>query len=368
MRSIIQMVEEFAVEQAKETIADVSALNERTQLIRQSMATIDRALSNPSTVSGVEIRQAMTTSSFLTYFGEMLSRAFYKEYPQRVGDWKDYTTRDVTPDFRPVQRMRMGEFEDLVPRAEMTSPARSQVSEAAITYQVSEFARAYDLHWHVLVNDDLSEVQRFPSKLLRAAARFEGRFVSGLYSNPIVHASLAALGPNYSRNPLPLSVDGIKTAYESFMARRDADGNPITVTPVFLVTNPVHELTCREILAGIDPTLTAPAVTRVTKDLLRWKGDPFIQDPNDWYLMAAPTDLPVVTVARLRGYESPRVYMKAPNMLPYESNGSFGSANWIFGDFETGALTFMVQDIIGGWDDPTWVGVTEFQGIFHGHI
>ena len=44
-----------------------------------------------------------------------------------------------------------------------------------------------------------------------------------------------------------------------------------------------------------------------------------------------------------------------------------GSApqSYRLGDFATGNIEFMVEDIIGGWDDATYVGVTDFRGIYY---
>ena len=35
------------------------------------------------------------------------------------------------------------------------------------------------------------------------------------------------------------------------------------------------------------------------------------------------------------------------------------------GSFETGDIEYLVQDVIGGWDDATYVGVTDFRGIYY---
>ena len=35
------------------------------------------------------------------------------------------------------------------------------------------------------------------------------------------------------------------------------------------------------------------------------------------------------------------------------------------GDFHTGDIEFSVDDVIGGWDNATYVGVSDFRGIYY---
>jgi len=367
MRQILQMVLEVAHEINKEAYGTKpEILNTKMLEIREAYGVVDQLLSTPQQVSPQIAREAMTIADFPLYFGQAISRAFYAEYAMKPASYGEFTFLDEVPDFRDVDRLRTDEFDTLVLREELGQAKAAIITETQIQYKVNEFARGFSISWRTLVNDDMGEIRTFPHKLMRAAQRHEWSFISNLYDNATSQAGLNALGTDFG-DSLNIDVAGLKSAYEKFLNRTDAKGNPLLVTPRFVVTHPIHELTMREILAGFDPAGTNALMPRVTQGLLQWRPDPYIATTTDWYLFADPSDIPAVTVARLRGYPRPTVYLKAPDMVPFSGAGSLGSPSWLTGDFENGEIEFMVLNIIGGWDDATFEGVTDFRGIFYAH-
>jgi hypothetical protein len=366
MREILQMLVDIAAETQKARFPNKPELyNKNVQLIREAYDLMDHHMLRPAEADPVDLREAISIADFPLYFGTAISRSFYADYAVRTGQWRDYVFEDEVPDFRPVQRGRMSEMGTLAKRRDQGEAKRDYVEESQLQYSVEEYADAFALSWRVIVNDDLSEVRRFPTKLLNAATRFENSFVSNLYDNATSQAGLAALGATYSAAGA-LSIANLIVAFNKFLTRVDSRGNPLEIRPKYLVTSPVLELAVQEILAGFDPSATNPLLPRVTKNMgIQWRGDPYIGNTAHWYLMADPAEIPSVTVARLRGYSRPQVYLKAPNAVPFSPGGSLGSASWLTGNFEHGEIEFQVLDIIGGWTDATYAGVTDYQGILH---
>jgi len=69
-----------------------------------------------------------------------------------------------------------------------------------------------------------------------------------------------------------------------------------------------------------------------------------------------------VTVARLNGWTGPAVFMKKSNM---ETIMGSAPAAILMGSFETGDIEYMVEDVIGGWDDASLVGVSDYRGLYY---
>ena len=38
---------------------------------------------------------------------------------------------------------------------------------------------------------------------------------------------------------------------------------------------------------------------------------------------------------------------------------------FLMGSFATGDIEFMVEDVVGAWDDASYVGVTDFRGLYY---
>lgn len=364
MRQVLQMVLEFAVEDARARLTPHD-FNARSRALQSAYNVLDSTI-NPTVNHSIESRQmmeAMSIADFPTYFGNIISRAFYADYPLRVGRWATYTTPDESPDFRSVERGRLSEFGTLHRRMDRGETTMDHLEESWLNYAVEEYSNAFGLSWRIIVNDDMQQVQRFPQKLLNAALRFEDTYVNSRWDNATTRAALTALGANYTA-ALAFTVEGIISAWEKFAARTTPDGHPLNITPRYLVAHPTKQLKAQEILAGIDVSASNSTI-RATRGLLEFVPDPYLSNPAHWYLMADPSELATITVLRMRGYDRPRVYMKAPNMVPFTPGGGpSGSPSWMMGDFEHGEIEFMVHDIIGSWDDATYVGLTDYHGIF----
>ena len=147
------------------------------------------------------------------------------------------------------------------------------------------------------------------------------------------------------------------------MQRTDANGNQMNVTGVRLVIPPILQIQAKDIL----------------EDLLSYGGaggnvlgqfvqgvyvDPYIAVAagTPWYLFADPSEIPAVVLARLQGWPGPVVVMRKNDIdLIYGT----APAAFLMGSFHTGDIEYSVEDVAGGWDDASYVGVTDFRGIYY---
>jgi hypothetical protein len=310
-----------------------------------------------------EFQEVMTTAHFTTYFGTALSRAFYSDYQYDVSDWVSYTYADVVPDFRDVSRMRMSEPGGLDQRAEKAQPKTTYISETEIHYGVEEYARQFDVSWRTILNDDLGKIQETPKRMASAAKRWLDAWVSALYDNATTQAGLTALGAVYFGTGR-LTAANLAIGLNAMMQRTDVNGNQMNINRVWLVIPKILQIQAADILqdllsyGGAGGNVLAQFVAGV-------KIDPYIGFAGlnvPWYLFADPSEVPTVTVARLRSVPSAFTYMTRSNIQM--TSGSAPGA-FLMGDAATGNIEFWVEDVIGGWDDATYVGVTDFRGIYY---
>lgn len=312
-----------------------------------------------------EFKEAMTTAHFTAYFADALSRMFYRDYQYKVGAWTQYTYADTVPDFRDVARFRMSEPETLFPRREKAEAKATYVGETEINYGVEEFARQFDITWQTLLNDDLGKLAETPSRMARAAARFEDAFVSALYDNATTQATLAALGAPWSGTGR-LTAENLAIGINAMMTRVDGAGNLMQVNGVHLVIPPLLAIQANVLLeSALMPGTPNNDKNVLSRYIAGVHVDPYIATaaPNvPWYLFASPSEIPAVTVARLNGIGGPWTYMKASDIRMVSGSAP---AQFLMGSFATGDIEFAVEDIIGGWDDAAYVGVTDFRGIYY---
>lgn len=323
-----------------------------------------REVFNP--VSTSQLKEAMTTAHFSNYFAAALEREFIQDYNVAVGDWKKYTYADTAPDLRDIYRFRMDHYLDLKLRREKEEAKAGYIQEnAAFHYKVQEYASQLDISWQTLLNDDLGKIKEAPAKLARAAAIFEDQYVSALYDNATTQAGLVALGIVYGGTGR-LTAANLAIGINAMMSRVTPEGYPLNVRRIHLVIPPILKLQADTILSS---ALMAGVATNDKNVLPGYIAgvyvDPYIATaaPNvPWYLFADPSEIRGVSVARLQGVPGPFTYMREPDVRILSGNAptAFDSGSFATGDIEWG-----VSDIIGGWSDATYVGVTDFRGVYY---
>lgn len=358
MKQITQWLTEYAYEDVK---AGLLAEGEFGS-IREGMR--DLVFTNPRK-EPEKFVEAMTTAHFATYFGQALDRMFYDAYAFKQGSWKGYTYADTAPDFRDVYRARMSQPETLARRREKAEMKATYVTDTWLHYGVEEYAKQFDVSWQTLLNDDLGEIQKTPGRMMDAAVRFEDAFVSALYDNATTQAGLTALGAVYMGTGR-LTAANLAIGLNAMMQRTDAAGNPIQISKVHLVIPPVLQIQAADILqdllsyGGPGGNVLMQFISRDSVHV-----DPFIGFAGaniPWYLFADPAEIPAVSVARLRGVPGPFTFGKLSDIRMMSGSAP---AQFLMGSFATGDIEYGVETIIGGWDDATYVGVTDFRGIYY---
>lgn len=315
--------------------------------------------------TSTQLKEAMTTAHFSTYFSTALDREFMTAYQTKVGSWKQYTYADTSPDLRDVYRARMEYYGNLHLRREKAESKASYMTDSWIHYGADEYSDQLDISWQTLLNDDLNEIKKVPQNLAAMAAEFEDMFVSNLYDNATTQATLAGLGAPWSGTGR-LTAANLAIGLSAMRTRTRPNGKPMYIRSVYLVIPPDLEIQARVIL---NSALMAGVATNDKNVLPEFISgvyvDPYIAtaSPNiPWYLFAAPSEIPAVPVVRLQGVSGPFTYMKEPEVRVMSGSAPSG---FDMGSFATGDISYGVSTLIGGWDDTSYVGVADFRGIYY---
>lgn len=355
MYQVIRWVEEIAIAERGSELVEGAELDRRIEALRELQR-------NYRNMTGRQFAEAMTTAHFTDYFADALDRAFRSDYMYQRGSWRDYTTPDEVPDFRDVTRFRMSEPGTLYKRREKGEAKATDVGATKQEYGVEEYARQFDISWQTLLNDDLGKLRETPQRMANAAGRFEDEFVSNLYDNATTQAALVALGSVFAGTGR-LTAANLAVGINAMMQRTDADGNKISIRRIWLVIPPILQIQANSVLKDV---IAVTGQANVLADFIAGvRVDPYIATSGadvPWYLVADPSEIPTITVARLRGVPGPFTYMRASNI---ELISGTAPAQFLMGSFETGDIEYAVEDVIGGWDDSTFVGVTDQRGIYY---
>ncbi len=348
-------------------IEDV-AIASRTPLNEAAVDTHVAALRDLSrdyrTMTGEQFQEAMTTAHFQYYFADALSKEFLADYQYKIGSWPAYVYLDRAPDFRDVDRLRMTEPGTLYKRGEKGEAETDSIVDSVIYYGVEEWSRQMDFSWRTLLNDDLAKIQDTPMRMASAAGRWLNSYVSALYDNATTQATLAALGAPWAGTGR-LTAANLAIGINAMMQRTDALGNPIEWSRLHLVIPPILQIQAASILQ--DLINYGGAGGNVLGQFLTGNDvhvDPYITTAGanvPWYLFADVSEARAVTLVRLQGVDGPAVMQKTSDISIL--TGTMPAAMRM-GSFATGDIEFMVEDIVGAWDDASYVGVTDFRAVY----
>ncbi len=312
-----------------------------------------------------QLQETMTVAHFTQYFSDALSRLFYDDYQTAQGSWRAYTYADTVPDLRDAKRFRMGRPGGLLRRREKQQAQRTFVQTGTpISIGVDEFARSFDVSWGAILNDDLGKIRETPQEMARAAVDWLDQFVSDLYDNATLQATLAGMGAPWAGTGRLTSAN-LAVGITAMRTRTDPSGKKLSIKRVFLVIPPELEYTAADLLARNVPNFVGSDANSLGKFIAGVHVDPYIATAGaniPWYLIADPAEIPTVTVARMQGWNAPVVSMKRSDMQVIQGSAP---AAYALGSFDTGDIEYQVADIVGGWDDASFVGVTDYRGMYY---
>lgn len=337
------------------------------------------------------LKEALTTSDFPIYFGQILDRQLLANYLEVPYSWAAFSKRGTLRDFRVAQRFRFDYADGVLdPVGQVQEYPETYRTEGVYTIQLQKYGRRIPFAWETLINDDLDALKNSPMVLARAARWSEEKYVAGLFANNgtvftagnknIVNSTVLPSAPATAFVNPPLSITGLQNAMLVMASQVDPGGVPIGITAVTLVVPPALEVTANNILhatniwmndfggtfaaSGSGATASLSSAQRLLAQ--NWMQNKVrlavnyalpqvdtVHGSTGWYLMADPTGRPGIELDFLAGHETPEIFMKASNAIMVGGGnginmGGGAEASPMDGDFDTDSVHYKIRHIFGG--------------------
>jgi len=231
--------------------------------------------------------------------------------------WRNITAVRNVGDFKTVTSYRLvgkDQYEKVAPGGELK---HGTLGEQAYTNKADTYGLLLSIDRRDIINDDLGAITTVPRKLGRGSGlKINDVFWSTFMNNA---AFFAAGNNNYLTGAdTTLSIDGLTKAEVAFLNQTDPDGKPIGIMPqVILVPTALSamgtmlfkSLEIRDTTASTKYPVANPHAGKFRVEVSRYLSNTQYTGFSDkaWYLLADPTDLPVIEVAFLNGQESPTI-------------------------------------------------------------
>ena len=271
------------------------------------------------------IRAAFSSVSLPGILSNVANKKLLQSYEaQPIIATKLCSTGDLT-DFKENDRFRLTDVGDLLPVGADGEIKDGGVMEESAKNQLDTYGKKFVLTRKMIINDDLGAFMKVPTAMGNRAARLiDQLFFSRLLKNP-VQLDGKALFSTAHKNLLSgatsaLSSDSLKKAIQLFLDQVDADGQPISVEPRFLLVpsalkHLAIELTrgATFVMASSDNTIR-PALNSLVDENLQVISSPYLANSayegasaTAWYLFGNPHQTDTFEIGYLRGKRTPTV-------------------------------------------------------------
>lgn len=269
------------------------------------------------------------------YFLQTVIRHRIRErFASIASRWREYTGKENAQDFREHAVSNLGAIRGLGPVGEGEPYHRMRsTEEAGPTFAVGKYGGIYGVTFELVINDDKDLIlNRIPRELGKSMAEYQAQAVIAfIESNPTYIDGTAffhsSRDNNVTSTAATITESNIMAIIDTMSLRRDADGMPINVRPdKILVRKPSDAAQIRKIkrsqTTGVQADVTdaafGPGTYNAVKDELAEVGEPIVEpwlnDVNDWYILANAQDRPAFVVGHLRNMEQPGIFQQDSGM------------------------------------------------------
>ena len=231
--------------------------------------------------------------------------------------WRNVCAVRNVSDFKTVTSYRLigkDQYELVAPGGELK---HGTLGNEQYTNKADTYGLVLSIDRRDMINDDLGAITTVPRKLGRGSGlKINDVFWTIFLNNA---AFFTAGNKNYITGAATaLSIDGLTTGEVTFMDQTDGDGKPIGIMPVLLLVPTAlsaigsqlfKSLELRDTTASTKFPVANPHQGKFRVEVSRYLGNTQYtgNSTKAWYLLAEPTDLPVIEVAFLNGQESPTI-------------------------------------------------------------
>jgi hypothetical protein len=221
-----------------------------------------------------------------------------------VNDFKAITTVSLTGDLQ---------FEKLGASGEIK---HGTIGEETYSNQADTYAKMLAITRKDIINDDLGALTAIPRRLGRGAAlKLNDIFWTAFLDNS---AFFTTGRKNANEGVADMTIGGLTATETIFMDQTDPDGKPLGIMPsILLVPTPLKA----SAIALTDPQsqlITGASATLSNVNVFRGRflvvSSPYMSNASytgysasAWYMLASPSDLPVIEIAALNGRVEPVV-------------------------------------------------------------
>jgi hypothetical protein len=271
------------------------------------------------------IKAAFSTASLSGILGNVANKKLLQSFEaQPVIATKLCSTGDLN-DFKEAERFRLTDVGDLKLVPSDGEIKSGSFTEERATNKLETYGKQFCLTRQMIINDDLGAFLKVPTAMGNRAARLiDQLFFSRLMANPAQGDGKALFSAEHknllSGTASALSIEGLQKAIAMFLDQTDADGQPISVEPRYLLVPTALKFQAQELAMGDtiivagSTAQTRTSLNAIANERLQVVSSPYLgnsayagNSQTAWYLFGDPNQVETFEIGYLRGKRTPTV-------------------------------------------------------------
>jgi len=223
-----------------------------------------------------------------------------------VNDFKEISTVSLTGDLQ---------FEKVGPGGEIK---HGTLGETTYSNKADSYAKMLAITYQDYRNDDLGSLTRAPRRLGRGGALKLNDIFWSEFLNPSTANFFHTSNTNVNTAVADMTIGGLTATEVIFMNQTDPDGKPLGLEPKILLVPPALKAAAIGLTDAQSQLITGASATlsnvNVFRGRFRVESSPYMAnsaytgyDAAAWYMMADPSDLPLIEIVALDGRVEPTI-------------------------------------------------------------
>jgi hypothetical protein len=255
------------------------------------------------------ITRALTTTDYPILLQDAINKTLQRSYMNLPQTWRLIARPWNAADFKTIHAIKFGANLQLSEILEHGEYPAGKPAESQETWNIKTWGMILPITRKTIINDDLNGFARAAEFIGAAVARKENVIMWGLISgNPVMSDGKTLFIANNHKNlattPGAVSLTTLAAGRTSMRRMTGMDGEPINVTPKYLIVPPEMEMSADQYISNKMLAVESGSINPFAGTLEKIV-EPLLTDAFAWYFASEPALIDMLAYSYLDGATGP---------------------------------------------------------------
>lgn len=284
------------------------------ELARASLVDRGISVSGHNAMSMVGLAFTHSSSDFGQILIDVAHKSLLKGWETATENFDQFTSRGTLTDFRPANRVGLGDFGYLPEVGEGEEYTYGTIGDEGARVALATYGQLFSITRQTIINDDMHMLTKIPEKMGQAARATIAKLVFAILTGNAIAQDGKALFDASHKNTLTgaaLDVTNIDKAIQLMNGFVNSRGEPLAIEPEFMLVPTSLHTRAKQVLgsASVEGADVNSGIINPIRDVVPALKSARLQiaDPKSWYLI----NKEAIEVSYLDGIDTP--YMEQQN-------------------------------------------------------